>query len=71
MDALEFVRDRLRGKAWPDYRRIAAATGVPAFTVYNIARGRTANPRWHTLAPLRAYLAQQPDPAPAPADAAP
>jgi hypothetical protein len=58
MDSLEYVKTHLlqarenRG-AW---KAIAAATEVPAYAIWRIATGKTANPGVKTVEALRRYF---------------
>ena len=59
MDDLNYVIARLiaDGKEkWPD---VSKETGVPLDTIIKVARRKTMNPRFHTIAPLTRYYRER------------
>lgn len=55
---LDFVKRRLEASRG-DWPKISAATGVPYFTITNVAQGKVADPRIGTLQPLVDYFRTQ------------
>lgn len=62
MDLLEIVIRALKGRTTGEIKMLAERAGVSWSTVYKIASGRAANPRWESVSRIGTALGVRPPP---------